>query len=83
MLALKNVWSMRFTRGPDAQLRIGMPGERLAVIDTTTFAASVPAVHRPSDLRRWLIAAALAALSALLVATAATRRRFRGRPAPA
>jgi hypothetical protein len=39
-------------------------------------------VSTPSNLRPWLIAAVLAALS-LLVALAATRRRFRGRPAPA
>ena len=56
----------------------------LAVVDTTTYAASVPVVDGPSDLRPWLIVAAavLAGLS-LLVALAATRRRFRGRPAPA
>jgi hypothetical protein len=79
----QNLWSLRFTRGPDAQIRIGTSsGVALAVVDTSTFAASVPAVHSPSDLKPWLIAAALAALS-LLVATAATRRRFRGRPAPA
>jgi hypothetical protein len=78
----QTLWSLRFTRGPGAQIRIGASGEQLAVVDTTTFAASVPAVHSPSDLRPWLIAAALAALS-LLVAAAATRRRFRGRPAPA
>jgi hypothetical protein len=79
----QNVWSLRFTVGPAGQIRIGPPsGGALAVVDTRTFAASVPAVHAPSNLRPWLIAAALAALS-LLVALAATRRRFRGRPAPA
>jgi hypothetical protein len=78
----RNLWSLRFTRGPGAQIRIGASGEQLALVDTTTFAASVPAVHAPGNPRPWLIAAALAALS-LLVAVAATRRRFRGRPAPA
>jgi hypothetical protein len=79
----QNLSSLRFTRGPGAQIRIeAWSGEQFAVVDTTTFAASVPAVRSPSDLRGWLIAAALAALS-LLVATAATRRRFRGRPSPA
>jgi hypothetical protein len=80
----QNLWSLRFTRGPDAQIRIGTTGVAVAVVDTTTFAASVPAVNGPSALRPWLIVAAavLAALS-LLVALAATRRRFRGRPAPA
>jgi hypothetical protein len=83
MLALKNVWSMRFTRGPGTKIRIGTPGTAaLAVVDTTTFASSVPSVSASSNLRSWLIAAALAALTVLL-ALAATRRRFRGRPAPA
>jgi hypothetical protein len=83
LLGNRNLWAMRFTRGPDAQIRIGRSGTALAVVDTTTFAASVPAVATPSSgLRPWLIAATLAALS-LLVLLAATRRRFRGRPAPA
>jgi hypothetical protein len=75
----QNLWSLRFTRGPGAELRIG---GALAVVDTTTFAASVPAVGSPSNLKSWLIAAALAVLS-LLAASVAARRRFRGRPAPA
>jgi hypothetical protein len=79
----QGLWGMRFTRGPGAQIRIGMQGTAtLAVVDTTTFAASIPTASAPSGLRTWLIAAALAALS-LLVALAATRHRFRGRPAPA
>jgi hypothetical protein len=77
------LWSMRFARGPDGQIRIGEPGSPVAVVDTATFAASVPAVHTASDLRPWLIAAALAALSLLVVGTAFTRRRFRGRALPA
>jgi hypothetical protein len=78
----QSLWSLRFTRGPDGQIRIGTSaGAALAIVDTRTFAASVPAAHAPSNLRPWLIAAALAALS-LLVVLAATRRRFRGRPAP-
>jgi hypothetical protein len=76
------LWSMRFTRGPDAQIRIGTHGDQLAVIDTATFTASVHSAHAPSSLRPWLIAAALAALSLLVVATV-TRRRFRGRAVPA
>jgi len=76
------LWAMRFTRGLGAQIKIERSGSALAVVDTTTFAASVPAVHAPSDPRPWLIGAVLAALS-LLVATAVTRRRFRVRPAPA
>jgi hypothetical protein len=83
LLGNQQLWGMRFTRGPDAQIRIGMSsGATLAVVDTTTFAASVPAVAASSNLRSWLIAAGLAALS-LVVVLAATRRRFRGRPAPA
>lgn len=77
------LWSMRFTRGPRGQIRIGRTGEQIAVVDTTTFAASAPAVHAPSGLRPWLVAAALAALSLLVVGTAVTRRRFRGRAVPA
>ena len=76
------LWNLRFTRGPGTQIRIGTSGQALAVVDTSTFAASVPSATAPSNLRSWLIASALAAL-ALLVALAATRRRFRGRPAPA
>jgi hypothetical protein len=76
------LWDLRFTRGPGSQIRIGTSGQALAVVDTSTFAASVPSVTAPSNLRPWLIAVALAALT-LLVALAATRRRFRGRPAPA
>jgi hypothetical protein len=77
----QKLWSLRFRRGPGAQIGLGASGQELAVVDTTTFEASVPAVHSPVDLRPWLIAA-LAGL-ALLVALVATRRRFRGRPAPA
>ena len=76
------LWDLRFTRGPGTQLRIGTSGQALAVVDTSTFAASIPSVSPPSNLWPWLIAAALAALT-LLVALAATRRRFGGRPAPA
>jgi hypothetical protein len=75
------LWSLRFTRGPNAQIRLGTPGEVLAVVDTTTFAASTPSVHSAVDLRPWLIAFGVAL--ALLVTLVATRRRFRGRPAPA
>jgi len=83
LLGNQNLWGMRFTRGPDAKIRIGTSsGAALAVVDTSTFAASVPAVAAPSHLQPWLIGSALAALS-LLVALAATRHRFRGRPAPA
>jgi hypothetical protein len=74
----QNLWSLRFTRGPGAQIRIGAPGKQLALVDTTTFAASVPAVHSPSDLRSWLIAAA-AVLMALVLLVALTVRRRRGR----
>src|ERR1700712_1604321 len=77
MLALKNVSAMRFTRGPGPEIQIGTKGEQFAVVDTATFTASVPSAGAPTDLRPWLIAAALS----LLVAFAATRRRFRGRPA--
>jgi hypothetical protein len=76
------LWDLRFTHGPGTQIRIGTSGQALAVVDTSTFAASVPSVAAPSNLRPWPIAVALAALT-LLVALAATRRRFRGRPAPA
>ena len=73
-----NLWSLRFTRGPHEQLRVGASGETVAVIDTTTFAASVPAVRAPADLRPWLIlgSAALAGLT-LILALPATRRRWR------
>jgi hypothetical protein len=78
----RDLSSLRFTRGPDAQIRIGPPsGGALAVVDTRTYEASIPAVHEPSEVRAWLIAAVLAALS-VLVGLAAARRRFRGRPAP-
>jgi hypothetical protein len=76
------LWDLRFTRGPGTQIRIGASGQALAVVDTSTFAASVPSVTAPSNLRPWLIAVALAALT-LLVALGARRRRFRARPAPA
>jgi hypothetical protein len=76
------LWDLRFTRGPGTQIRIGTSGQALAVVDTSTFTAGVPSMTAPSNLRPWLIAVALAALT-LLVALAATRRRFRGRPAPA
>ena len=76
------LWDLRFTRGPGTQIRIGTSGQALAVVDTSTFAASVPSVASPTNLRPWLIAVALAALT-LLVALPATRRRFRGRTAPA
>jgi hypothetical protein len=81
LLGNQALWDLRFTRGPGAQIRIGTSGQALAVVDTSTFAASVPSVTAP-NLRPWLIAVVLAALT-LLVALAATRRRFRGRPAPA
>jgi hypothetical protein len=75
-------WDLRFRRGTGSQIRIvELSGTAVAVVDTRTFAASIPAVRAPSNLRPWLIAAALAALS-ILVVLAATRRRFRGRPAP-
>jgi hypothetical protein len=86
MLAGRNdLWALRFTHGPDAQLRIGKPGEELAVVDTTSFVANAPAARAPSDLRPWLIlgVAALAALAVLGVAVPAKRRRVRQRPAPA
>ena len=76
------LWDLRFTRGSGTQIRIGTSGQALAVVDTSTFAASVPSVASPTNLRPWLIAVALAALT-LLVALPATRRRFRGRTAPA
>jgi hypothetical protein len=84
MLAGRNdLWSLRFTRGPDAQLLVGASGEAVAVVDTTTFAASVPAVRAPADLRPWVLGAAALAVLALIVAVPATRRRAREHPAPA
>jgi hypothetical protein len=72
----QNVWAMRFTHGPDAQIRIGTSSAALAVVDTTTFAASVPVVNGPSSFRPWLmVAVAVLAGLSLLVAVAATRRR--------
>jgi hypothetical protein len=81
----QNLWGLRFTRGAGGQIRIGLTsGSAVAVVDTTTFAASVPAARAPSNLQPWLIATALAALALLVgVAVAATRRRVRGRPATA
>jgi hypothetical protein len=79
----QDLWSLRFTRGPGAQIRIGTAGEDVAMVDTATFAASVPAVRSPTDLTPWLIASVLAALSLLVAAAAVSRRRFRGRPATA
>ena len=77
----QKLWSMRFTRGPGAQIRLGASGKQLAVADTTTFAASVPVVHAPASYRSWPIA--LSAGASLLVALAVSRRRFRARPATA
>jgi hypothetical protein len=80
MLAgLRNLWSQRISRGPGAQLRIGTTGSTLALIDTTSFAAGVPAAHDAWSARPWLIGAgaAFGLLLALLVLTA----RLRGRPA--
>jgi hypothetical protein len=84
MLAGRNdLWSLRFTRGPNAQLRIGTSVEVLATVDTSSFAANVPVVRTPAGVGRWLIlgGAVLAALA--LAALSATRRRVRGREAPA
>jgi hypothetical protein len=67
-----DLWSLRFTRDP-AQLRVGTSGLTLAVVDTTTFAASLPVVHATLDLRPWLILGA-ALLATLALAAAATRR---------
>jgi hypothetical protein len=78
----QNLASLRFAQGPGTQIGITASGTKVAVVDTATFAASVPSAHTPAALRPWLIAAALAALS-LLAVLAATRRRFRGRPATA
>jgi hypothetical protein len=75
------LWAMRITRAGNGELRIGTGGEQLARIDTASFAASIPVADAPTDLRPWLVAA-LTALS-LLIVLAATRRRFRGRTAPA
>jgi hypothetical protein len=80
MLAGKNVELMRFTRGSGSEIRIGANGVQLAVVNTSTFTASVPSAKAPSNVRAWLVAVGLAGLS-LLVAFAVTRRRFRGRPA--
>jgi len=80
----RDLWSLRITRGLAAQIRVGISGHTLAVVDTTTFAAGVPAVRAPANLRPWLIlGAALFAALALIVAVPATRRLVRGRPAPA
>ena len=79
-----NLWTLRFTRGPHAQLLVGTPSKELAVVDTTGFTASAPVVNAPSDRTPWLIvgAALLAALT-LFVAVPTARRRGRERPAPA
>jgi len=79
-----NLWTLRFTRGPHAQLLVGTPSKELAVVDTTGFTASAPVVHGPSDRTPWLIVGvALLAALALLVAVPTARRRIRERPAPA
>jgi hypothetical protein len=85
MLAGRNdLWSLRFTRGPNAELLIGKPGEALARIDLTRFAASVPAAGSGSTMRRWeLLGALLAALAVVAAVAGATRRRLRGQPSPA
>ena len=79
-----NLWTLRFTRGPHAQLLVETPSKELAVVDTTGFTASAPVVNAPSDRTPWLIvgAALLAALT-LFVAVPTARRRGRERPAPA
>jgi hypothetical protein len=80
LLGNQKLWGMRFTRGPDGQIRVGpSSGAALAVVDTTTFAASVPTVAAGSNLRPWLIvAAALLAGLTLLIALAVTWRRRSG-----
>jgi len=79
-----NLWTLRFTRGPHAQLLVETPSKELAVVDTTGFTASAPVVHGPSDRTPWLIVGvALLAALALLVAVPTARRRIRERPAPA
>ena len=79
-----NLWTLRFTRGPHAQLLVGTPSKELAVVDTTSFTASAPVVQGPSDRTPWLIVGvALLAALALLVAVPTARRRIRERPAPA
>jgi hypothetical protein len=74
----QKLWSLRFSRGPGAQIRLGTAGETFAVVDTSTFAASVPTPVPSPSLRPWLIAVAAAGL-ALLVLLVATRRLVRGR----
>jgi hypothetical protein len=84
LVGIRDLSSLRLKRGADAEIRIVPPaGGALAVVNTSTFAASAPPAHaQSSNLRPWAAAAVLAALS-LLVALTAMRRRFRGRPAPA
>jgi hypothetical protein len=84
LLGGTNLWQLRFSRGPHAELLIGTHGDQLAVVDTTRFTASAPVVHGPSDRTPWLIiGAALLTALALLVAVPTARRRVRERPAPA
>jgi len=82
MLAgLRNLWSLKLRRGPGGTLRVGTPrvgapAATLAVVDTTTFVASLPPAGASWEARPWL-AAASAALALLLLAVAL--RRYRGR----
>jgi hypothetical protein len=79
MLAgLRNLWSLKLGRGPGGMLRVSTPAATLAVVDTTTFVASLPPTGTSSDGRPWLLASASAAALGLLLLAAALRR-YHGR----
>ncbi|MDX6450127.1 MAG: hypothetical protein QOH16_176 [Gaiellaceae bacterium] len=73
--------SLRFRRESGTKIGVEASGTAVAVVDTATFAASVPPVAGTSNLRLWPIGAAgLFAALALLAALAVTRsRRSRAR----
>jgi len=81
----KDLWSLRLHRdGPGSNLRVDSFRGPVAVVDTTTFTAGLPQAPASRDLRPWTIAGGAAVAVLLLgLAGVATRRRFRGRPAPA
>ena len=67
----RRLWAQRMTLTPDGRLHVGAA----AVIDTSTYAISVPAAHTSSARWAWLLGVLAVALGLVAVAV-----RLRGRP---
>ncbi len=79
----RDLWSLRFTPGPNDTLLIAKAGTALASVDLVGFSARPPAALAAPVLRPWLLAGAvLTALLLLGIAASVARRRVRGRTAP-